>query len=149
MHEELCERPQELCAVCAAAARWEAQPYQATFPTMWRMYGKLMMLMFSRYMEFIAGNDDWGVKFYDPGLFETLGPALKKCFQIGLETPSQAPEMKQFRDVSACFLPSRFWARPAPSVLASWRFGSPRWIFSGAQWAENGRLWMCYELSHS
>ena len=31
-----------------------------------------------------------GVKFYDPGLFETLGPALKKCFQMGLDGPGQA-----------------------------------------------------------
>eukprot|EP00438_Fugacium_kawagutii_P018393 Skav220281 [mRNA] locus=scaffold915:62742:72034:+ [translate_table: standard] len=49
--QELCELPQELGAVCAAAAR---------------------------------------VKFYDPGLFETLGPALKKCFQMGLDAPGQA-----------------------------------------------------------
>eukprot|EP00435_Cladocopium_sp_Y103_P067390 s358_g30.t1 len=49
--QELCEQPQELCAVCGAAAR---------------------------------------VKFYDPGLFETLGPALKKCFQMGLDGPGQA-----------------------------------------------------------
>ena len=55
------------------------------------------------------------MKFYDPGLFETLGPALKKCFQMGLDGPGQAGDEK------------------IDEVISSFDFGQPHCSPGGCQ----------------